>query len=884
MVFFVLILILGVYMKYNEHHHTKQLLQTTNHHTKQLLQEVNHYQSLNHSEFDIQNVSLKCPVVVLIPYRNRATHYHKQMHNLRKIFSPTCKPTIIVIEQDNIGFFKRGWLFNIGLDIISLRNLAPHTCVVTHDVDLLASSSKNYLSCEKPTQLCSELSCFNHGVPYAKYTGGVVSASLNDWKTVNGYSNSMEGWGGEDDHLYWRFGVTQLLNSKKIINRPPKGSGVCQCLNDDDHTQRKRAPSYKNIGKILNELQTGTAWRKDGLSNLQYFITKQFIDKYGTQWYKVSEKQPLSSLSNSIVHTRKVYTCTKSWASKISQTIFAVDNVQILTKSSKTTSSDILVNTFTWYNKQQNCRNLPFNGKKIVFDGESVDNNAVVGNKQDFYYVGRSQQQPLFLGQISCTYAAMSMFHRIATSPLLLLKPRQNTGKHFLLYTQSNCIQHRQNAFDMIVDLARANHLQDPHALGTCAGKHTELKIQHAIGNWIEYQHTMHSYRFTLAMENRVKAGYITEKIINAFLGGTIPIYYGTLDVLSIFNPKSFIFFDILNPTAALDEILWLEQNPDEYYKKLTQPILLDGNATLEKYFSLSDEIGGGKLRHEILNMLRGPKKQKKYFSSNHQVMKYQQYNPNWIWKVERKISFKGTQAVVCIPPKAGSTSFWTMLIKSILISTNSKKSLKRILLQCDYVQNLDCVVKNVEGVKILNQVDKNVFSVRITRNPLHRLLSAWKTKVRCKECRNNETFDELHTNTCMSFKLFVENLYNSQFFVKNWDEHWQPQTSLCPSNYHETHSLEETNEHQFDELLKHLKIKKMTYNHLHKTNFKTHDNDVLSSNFSGQHTEKDYFDTLTRIYEIYAKDYALFTYNQDMHQDSLYLNFFFSKLPQFCL
>ena len=571
--------------------------------TTQLFLRTNDVKLLDNNGAHMQNITSDCRVVILIPYRNRDTHYHKQMHNLRKIFPLACKPLVIVIQQDNTKFFKRGWLFNIGLHILSLRNIDLHTCVVTHDVDLLASSSKHYFSCETPTQLCSELSCFNNGVPYPQSAGGVVTASLRDWRKVNGYTNLMEGWGGEDDHLFWRLGVTQLLNKKNLIHRPPKGSGKCQCLNDNDHTKRNKAPSYKNIWKILQKLKTGTAWQKDGISDVQYFITKQFIDDYGTQWYSVSETQPSSPLSNAIVHKRKIYTCAVTWASKLSQTIFKVDDVHILTESSKTVSSDILVNTYNYYKNHKNCQNLGFNGKKIVFDGEGA-NNKVMQNKQNAYYVGRSTKQPLFLGQVSCIYGAMSMFHGANRSPLIFLKPRKNTGKNFLLYAQSNCIQYRQNAFDMIVDLARANGLQDPHALGACAGKHTELKIKHGTRQWHHNPHTMHNYRFTLAMENRVNAGYITEKIINAFLGGTIPIYYGTLDVLLIFNPKSFIFFDILNPTPALDQILWLEKNPHEYYKMLAQPILLDGNATLEKYFSLSDDIGGGKIRHEILNML----------------------------------------------------------------------------------------------------------------------------------------------------------------------------------------------------------------------------------------------------------------------------------------
>lgn len=44
-----------------------------------------------------------------------------------------------------------------------------------------------------------------------------------------------------------------------------------------------------------------------------------------------------------------------------------------------------------------------------------------------------------------------------------------------------------------------------------------------------------------MAFENCADSGYVTEKITNAFLGGAIPVYWGTHDALNIFNPKSFI-------------------------------------------------------------------------------------------------------------------------------------------------------------------------------------------------------------------------------------------------------------------------------------------------------------------------------------------------------
>ena len=48
-------------------------------------------------------------------------------------------------------------------------------------------------------------------------------------------------------------------------------------------------------------------------------------------------------------------------------------------------------------------------------------------------------------------------------------------------------------------------------------------------------------YRFSIAFENDIVDGWITEKIFNSFLAGCIPIYDGTDDIYKYFNKGSFI-------------------------------------------------------------------------------------------------------------------------------------------------------------------------------------------------------------------------------------------------------------------------------------------------------------------------------------------------------
>ena len=77
------------------------------------------------------------------------------------------------------------------------------------------------------------------------------------------------------------------------------------------------------------------------------------------------------------------------------------------------------------------------------------------------------------------------------------------------------------------------------------------------------------SYKFSIAMENSEGDGYISEKIIDSFITGTIPIYYGDYMIDEYINPKSYILIrgekDIQEKINYIKEI----DNNNEMYKNL---------------------------------------------------------------------------------------------------------------------------------------------------------------------------------------------------------------------------------------------------------------------------------------------------------------------------
>ena len=87
------------------------------------------------------------------------------------------------------------------------------------------------------------------------------------------------------------------------------------------------------------------------------------------------------------------------------------------------------------------------------------------------------------------------------------------------------------------------------------------------------------SYKFSIAMENTEGDGYVSEKIVDSFLSGTIPIYYGDYMVDEFINPKSFIL--IKGEKDMLEKIEYIKKiDSDDYLYKtiLSEKILLYNN------------------------------------------------------------------------------------------------------------------------------------------------------------------------------------------------------------------------------------------------------------------------------------------------------------------
>jgi len=86
-------------------------------------------------------------------------------------------------------------------------------------------------------------------------------------------------------------------------------------------------------------------------------------------------------------------------------------------------------------------------------------------------------------------------------------------------------------------------------------------------------------FKFTICFENRALPEYLTEKLHNAWLGGTIPIYWGASRAQEWLNPRAFLQL----PDAATEDdmdaliarIAELDRDPVAYAAMFAEPLLL---------------------------------------------------------------------------------------------------------------------------------------------------------------------------------------------------------------------------------------------------------------------------------------------------------------------
>jgi len=158
-----------------------------------------------------------------------------------------------------------------------------------------------------------------------------------------------------------------------------------------------------------------------------------------------------------------------------------------------------------------------------------------------------------------------------------------NSEEKFCAYMYNYDLEYRVNLFKLISTYKKVD------ALGKSQNNVLEPNDRSTYNNNATYNdlgvQKYSKYKFVLALENGITAGYITEKLINPILAGSIPIYAGPSDVFNLINKKRIIFVGDYktNENALVEEVKRLDNDSQSYHEKVNQPIFV-GNVNFNTF------------------------------------------------------------------------------------------------------------------------------------------------------------------------------------------------------------------------------------------------------------------------------------------------------------
>jgi hypothetical protein len=100
-----------------------------------------------------------------------------------------------------------------------------------------------------------------------------------------------------------------------------------------------------------------------------------------------------------------------------------------------------------------------------------------------------------------------------------------------------------------------------------------------------EYFKYLSQYKFMICFENTQCDYYLTEKLMNAYLGKCIPIYWGCKQLPELVNTKALIYIDTASPEKfkeAMEKVIELDNDWDKYKAVYEQPLFVNGELPCE--------------------------------------------------------------------------------------------------------------------------------------------------------------------------------------------------------------------------------------------------------------------------------------------------------------
>ena len=203
---------------------------------------------------------------LIVPYRDRPNQLRTFRNHIQDFLKLDYE--LIVVEQSDREDFNRGKLLNIGF--LKAEELGCDY-VVFHDIDMLPIKA-DYSYESKPTHLITEFDLPEDvsRTLFDEYFGGVTLFPCNIFRQINGYSNTYDGWGFEDDDLLLRCRENHINLDTKIVSQRGRVDRALEFNGKD---------SYVVVPNVINSLKDFTVYTSFTVNDTPTNM-EEIIDEY----------------------------------------------------------------------------------------------------------------------------------------------------------------------------------------------------------------------------------------------------------------------------------------------------------------------------------------------------------------------------------------------------------------------------------------------------------------------------------------------------------------------------------------------------------------------------------------------------------------------------
>jgi hypothetical protein len=135
-------------------------------------------------------------IAIIIPYRDRLPHLRVLLYYLHMVLQRQMHEYRIFVVEPTTPLsvrFNKGRVMNAAF-LEALKEDSQINCFIFHDVDLVPEDDRILYSCPPaPRHLSAAIDKFSYRLPYDYLVGGVFAIRTDQYRKVNGYSNTY--WG-----------------------------------------------------------------------------------------------------------------------------------------------------------------------------------------------------------------------------------------------------------------------------------------------------------------------------------------------------------------------------------------------------------------------------------------------------------------------------------------------------------------------------------------------------------------------------------------------------------------------------------------------------------------------------------------------------------------